>query len=108
MTLGAADFVADPVEQGLTEVRLKCSFMAGFERVEALNDLRKRVLHQVLRVERAASPRREPAVRPSLQPREIPGAELVQSRRVASLGPCYQDVRRLDIALWISGGTHRA
>jgi hypothetical protein len=108
VTLGATDFVADPVEQGLAEVGLERAFMTWFERREALNDLRERVLNQILRVERPAGPRGETTVRPPLEPWEIPRAQLIKGGGVARLGPRHQEVRRLRIALWISGGTHRA
>jgi hypothetical protein len=98
MALRAADFVANPIEQRLAEIRLKGSFVAGLERMKALHDLRERVLHEILCVERATGPGRQAPVRPPLEPREIPRAQLVEGGGVARLSPGHQDVRRLGIA----------
>ena len=77
------DLVADAIEEGGSQERLKGTIVPRFERAEALDHLRDDVLHQIVCIESAACPRWQAAVRPFLQARQVPGAEVVERNLIA-------------------------
>jgi hypothetical protein len=82
--------IADTIEKRLTKVRLECAVVARLEGTETLHDVRERVLHKVVGVERSAGPDWQPAVRPFLKAREVTGTEGIQGFRIPGPRPGEQ------------------
>jgi len=86
---------------------LKGALVARLEGVQALNHLEQRILHEVVRVERAANSSGKPAMRPSLQARQVEGAQIVQRGLVAGLRANEQIERRLAVGATVFVATGR-
>jgi len=81
-----ANLVADAVEQRGPQECLEGAIVSRLERFEALDHLRKGILDQVVGIERPARPRWQPAMRPFLHPRQIPGAQIIERIGVSRPG----------------------
>jgi hypothetical protein len=75
--------IADAIQERLSQVGLERAVVARLERAEALNDLRQRVLDEIVGIQGAACPagRRPCAISGDV---EIAGAEVVEDVFVAS------------------------
>ena len=89
LTPELARFVANPVQQRAADVSLERPFVPGLERGQAPNDMRQRLLDDVVGVDGSAGAGGQPAVGPARQPGQIPRAEIVE--RVDIPFPCARD-----------------
>src|SRR5258705_7514307 len=88
--LRPSHLIANTIEERLPKVRLERAVVARLEGTETLHDVRERVLHEVVGVERSPGPGRQTAVRPFLKPRQIAGTEGVQGLSVPTPRPREQ------------------
>jgi hypothetical protein len=77
--------VADTIEQRFPQVRLERAPMPWLEGSQSLNDVRERVLHEIVCIERASRPGGQPAPGKFLEARKVTGAEIVQGLFVTRL-----------------------
>ena len=80
-------FVADAIDDGLTKVRLHGAHVARLEHVEAPQHVHRRLLDEVLGIERPAGSRGQPAVRPALQRRKAALKQRFHGAAIARLRP---------------------
>ena len=86
----APDFIPNPVDHGLTQVRLHGTDVAGLEDVETPQHMHGGFLDEVFSVQVSACGDRQPAVRPALQRREAPLKQGLHRFAIAALRPDHE------------------
>ena len=93
----ASYVVAHTIEQCLAKVGLKGTLVTRLEILNPPRDVRQRVLHEVVRVERIAGPAGQTTVRPSLEPGQIECAQIIQGALIAGAGEFDERERRVGV-----------
>jgi hypothetical protein len=89
--------VAHTIEQCLPKVGLKGTLVTRLEILNPPRDMRKRVLNEVVCVERIAGPAGQTTVRPSLEPGQVESAQIVECALIAGAGEFYERERGIGV-----------
>jgi len=86
ISIHSSDLVADPIEKRLAHIGLQCAFVAMLERIDVLQRLCERLLHQIFGIAHVARPSGQATARPAPQWRMVTLEELVEGILVAGTG----------------------
>jgi hypothetical protein len=83
----SASFVANPIENSLTQVRLKGAFVVRLEAIEPTQRIEQRVLNEILCVEGPTRPGGQAAASPTAERRKRTLKEEIDGSRVTGSCP---------------------
>jgi hypothetical protein len=84
------ELVANPVQDGLSQIRLQCSAAARLKLPQPLKRLDQCFLDKVVRIGHIAGPSRKPAPGPATQRRVQTGEQMIEGLEVATASQTKQ------------------